>query len=131
MTGEDKPSMKGDDHPKTAMRISRTAYAAAAVAIVVIAIAIVVLFAFNSGRHANVSGTSGIKSGKTISVSNFSSLIGSGFNASEYTVSYAGTISINVSGISASAPVNITAYKNGAAARVVLNVNPLPIIWLP
>ena len=126
MTGEDKPSMKGDDHSKTAVRNSRTIYAAA-VAIVVIVIAIVALFAFNSGRHANVAGVSGIKSGKTISVSNFSSLIGSGFNTSEYTVSYTGTISINASGISASAPVNITAYKNGTAAKVVLEVNPLPV----
>ncbi len=127
MTGEDNPSIKGEKHSKTTVRNTKTIYAAAAVVIVVVAVALAILFIFNSGHHTPAAGISGIKSGKPVTVSNFSSLLGSGFNASEYTVSYAGFININVSGIAASAPVNITAYKNGTDAMVAVEVNPLPV----
>lgn len=125
MTDIDKPPVKNEkDAP--ASHNAKIIYAAAA-AVVVIVIALAFLFTLNSGRHIHTLNASVIKSGKSISISNFSGLLGSGFNATEYTVSYAGIVNINVSGTSASAPINITAYKNGTGAMVALDINPLPV----
>ncbi len=102
-------------------------YIAAVAAVAVIAIALIVLFMFNTKSHQTPNNIGQIKAGVPVPISNFSMLLGSGFNASSYTVSYSGALYLNVSGVTASAPLNITVYKNGSDARILLDVNPLPI----